>query len=799
MCKYANNMTSSAPARPAKKILNLDDDEDEPIVGGEFDVVEVERRVREMLSGVANLDKVTLRTARDMLTDRYGYSFSTSATRDAANTIIKAVVIELAERPPAPMAVDPTPPAVPKPAAPPSAPKVSPFFTFDDDDAEAVYADSTPLPAKKAAPKAAPSPSRSKPAAPLSGPPAVSFAPTRDELASKEIDGDKAAKQPSPAKAVKAPPLAGPAPSIAGGAEPPKPDRDAQVSRKPSAPKRTAPSAEVRGGGEIGAILRGMDSAMAAALERLDDEQPSDTMLVELHLKLTAAHTQLVRAFAQNRVRSALSERTSAAPRKPAAKRPAKPAAAIVTPSPTAVAAAPPADVEEGWYPIESEIGGDDAQLARVVIRAAKAKIADMAELFETDAPELLREQADLLEAEANTTVPPILEHLYALSRSVPIKEMDAKAQLIYPVEAGKLFGVAQSSASKLIESTAELPSLAGGRVVAMCSSATGLRNVYAVVAVAGEPGYRLMHLAQGLNPWSDTGFRSFVADQSVISIAIADTPGSDKIVVNILYETATTPFKVQKVTLDSQSRYNASIKSLIGDVGIKLGGVRLAGATLGGSNSVLYAQLEGDTITMAQFDIPSTAPKTTASGNSSIGEFSIGQLNTQDVRPVVVASRRYVAAIIADVSPDFQNAAASAVLAKSVYYLGVRVLMWRLVPGSTQLQIVAATNLVVEGLRETMAGQIGELPCCLSDDGTLLFAIGARGSPIVQPTRIYSVRAYQTGANLVYEGEPTTEISETTLLSGQTGQLLVAHTDGEIRELVPSYAPRDFAWQLSA
>lgn len=799
MCKYANNMTSSAPARPAKKILNLDDDEDEPIVGGEFDVVEVERRVREMLSGVANLDKVTLRTARDMLTDRYGYSFSTSATRDAANTIIKAVVIELAERPPAPMAVDPTPPAVPKPAAPPSAPKVSPFFTFDDDDAEAMYADSTPLPAKKAAPKAAPSPSRSKPAAPLSkpaaplsGPPAVSFAPTRDELASKEIDGDKAAKQPSPTKAVKAPPLAGPAPSIAGGAEPPKPDRDAQVSRKPSAPKRTAPSAEVRGGGEIGAILRGMDSAMAAALERLDDEQPSDTMLVELHLKLTAAHTQLVRAFAQNRVRSALSERASAAPRKPAAKRPAKPAAAIVTPSPTAVAAAPPADVEEGWYPIESEIGGDDAQLARVVIRAAKAKIADMADLFETDAPELLREQADLLEAEANTTVPPILEHLYALSRSVPIKEMDAKAQLIYPVEAGKLFGVAQSSASKLIESTAELPSLAGGRVVAMCSSATGLRNVYAVVAVAGEPGYRLMHLAQGLNPWSDTGFRSFVADQSVISIAIADTPGSDKTVLNILYETATTPFKVQKVTLDTPSEYSGNTKPLTGDLGKTLGGVRLAGTALGGPNSVLYAQLEGGTITMGQFDLTSLKLV-------SRGTFPIGKLDTQGVRPVVVASGQYVAMIVADVSPAFQNAAAVAVLAKSVYYLGVRVLMWRIVPGTLQLQVVAVTSLVVEGFRETMAEQLSDLPCCLSNDGTLLFAIGARGSVIVQPTRIYSVRAYQTGANLVYEGEPTTEISETTLLSGQTGQLLVAHTDGEIRELVPSYAPPDFAWQLSA
>ncbi len=780
-------MATSASARPAKKIL-LDDDDDEPIVVGGFDVVEFERRVREVLSGLETLDGVTLRTARDMLTARYGYSFSAPEIRDAANTIIKAVVAELAASPPAPMAVDPTPPVAP-------ALKASPFFVSfsDDDDAGDIFAASKPIvPAKKAAtPKAVQSPSRPKPAAPLSGPPAVSFAPTRDELDSKELDNDKPEQKPSPSKAVKAPPLARPAPIVAAP-EPPKPDRSEQVSRKPSAPKRSAPSTELGGGSNIGAILRGMDSAMAAALDRMDDEQPSDTMLAELHLKLTAAHTQLVRTFAQNRVKSALSVRASSAPRKPAAKRPAKPAAAVVTASSAAAAAAPPADVDESWDPIEAEIGRDDAQLARVVIRAAKAKIADMASLFETDAPELLREQADILEAEANDTIPAILESLYSLSRSVPIKEMDTNAQLIYPIEKAELFGVAQSSASKLLESSAELPSLAGGRVVAMCSAATGLRNVYAVVAVAGETGYRLMHLAQGQNPWSDTGFRGFVADQRVISIAIADNGGADKIVLNILYETATTPFKVQKVTLDTPSEYSGNTKPLTGDLGKTLGGVRLAGAALGGPNSVLYAQLEGGTITMGQFDLTSLKLV-------SRGTFPIGKLDTQGVRPVVVASGQYVAMIVADVSPAFQNAAAVAVLAKSGYCLGVRVLMWRIVPGTLQLQVVAVTSLVVEGFRETMAEQLSDLPCCLSNDGNLLFAIGMRGSVIVQPTRIYSVRAYKTGANLVYEGEPTTEISETTLLCGQTGQLLVAHTDGTVRELVPSYAPRDFAWQLSA
>lgn len=782
----------------AKKLLVFDDDDsDSTDANLPLNVAEFERQVRVMLSE-QDLATVSLRQARAQMTARHGYNLDTQLNRETANDIIRRVVNELTGEQSAP---DSAPPPPSKPAAP----KATSFFdAFGDADDLSTFASSAPVvaPKKAAAKKAAPAPStaaRPKLSTPLTGPPPVSFTVSRDEAESNALEAGKPAapKGPSPAKAAKAPALPGPVPQP--DAAPPaeaKPDRTDQVKRPTSAPKRTQAAGSFDGGAsEIGKIFRAMDSDLAATLARMDDETPSDTMLVELHLKLTATFTDLMRAFDKNRIRSAVVSATPAraprAPRKPAAK--TAPASSSSSAAAQAAAPAPADDEEEGWVQqTDAEIGRTDAQLVRAVLSAAKATIADLANLYVQDVPELLQETADLLESEVAAFLPLFLREVYAMSRSIPIKEMETNAQLVYPVEKGELFGVPQSGAGKLLASSAVLPALEGGRIVAMCTTKSGLRNVYAVMLLDGSTqDYRLMHLAQGFNPWADTGFRAFRAGLRVIDIDLVDDGVVDRVALTIMYETERTPFLLQQVHLDARSQFVGG-KILAAELGKSLGAVQLAGSALGG-NSLFYGQLDADGLfTVGQFDL--IKPKLIARAG-----YRIEKLNTQGVRPVVVASRKYVAVLVVDISAAFQDSAARAVIAKSNYYLGIRVLMWRVAEGSTALQLVAVTSLVVEGFRETLAEQFANLPCCLSDEGALLFAIGPQNSVITYPTRIYRVRAFKTGSDLVYEGEPTTQISETAMLSGQTGQLLVTHADGALKELLPSYAPGRFAWQLSA
>jgi hypothetical protein len=786
-----------------KKIV-LDDDDVAAVQGAVPDRATLLRQARTVLTAMIAADPVNPPTparARAQLEQRYGYTFGETYKR-FANDAIREAFDQINDEPE-------TPAAAAAPAVPPAKPSAPvPFVvSFGDDDELGVYDNAKPLPAPKkpAAPKAsppkaspAPSPARAKKPAP------VSLTPTRDEVASNDASFAKPsapATKLSPPTATQAPakpvPLAKPSPP-AGTQAPAKPDRVEQLDPATPTPKRTAkPSAPVPGGaGDIVSILRTMDTQLATTAARLDDETPTDNILVEMHLQLTASHTSLLRAVALNRVSSAASamKPPARAPRKPAAKgspAPSSSSSASTTPSPMSVDRDD--SQEEGWDTISAEIGKNDTRLTLKIIANARAKLGNLIYTLENEAPELFLSLADLLEAEIYDTIPRILDGLNALARSVPIKEMDTNSQLVYPVAAGELFGVPQSGVSKLLESTAQLDSLpADSQILAMCAAPTGPRDLYAVIVAAGGSAPMLFRAEAGGN-WKQTMFKEFLAGERVRSIAVVESDSAEdagKVILNILYASEATPFRLQRVALPVNEYGVAGLKN--GVLGKKLGDVPIVGSALGGPNGVLYAQLKDGLVTMSQFDL--TTLRTVANAS-----FSIAQLDTRGARPVVVASRNYAAMVVADVSPAFQDAASKAVLASSGRYLGVRVMIWRMIPGNIRLQLVVVASLVVEGLLETLGEQLTNLPCCLSDDGTLLFAIGARNSAINRPTRIYAVRAYKTGASLVYESAPTSEISESVLVSGQTGQLIAAHSDGSIRELVPSYAPSDFSWHLSA